>query len=204
MPQLRTNRDLYLAIDELSRQNKDRGRSLESYLLAMLKRSSAYSDSDALNLDEFYELITAGFLYEPAPFDEVWREQYGQLPHEDNGYPGWLATLIRQIVDLREMEECGTLKNDKRYFGVIAPRNSRWYNFDPAGYLECAMAGSFGGWQSGDNTGRQYVPGKVAVLTPDGSIPSVNPEEVPNQVFQMPVIEWEQFKDFLFCGQVYE
>lgn len=204
MKRLRTNRDLYLAIDDLSKQNEDHGRSLESFLLAMLNRSSLYSNRDSLNLDEFYELIAAGFLYEPAAFDEVWREQYAQLPHQDSGYAGWRATLIRQIVDLREMDECGTLKNEQRYFGVSAPRKSYWYNFDPAGYLECAMAGSFGGWQPGDNTGRQYVPGKVAVLTHDGSIQSVNPEDLPNPISQMQVIEWEQFKDFLFCGQAYE
>jgi hypothetical protein len=36
---------------------------------------------------------------------------------------------------------------------VTAPRtaegratDSRWYNFDPATYLECGLAGTFGGW----------------------------------------------------------
>jgi hypothetical protein len=38
----------------------------------------------------------------------------------------------------------GTLANDQRYFGVDSPRGSRWYNFDPLTFLECAVAGTFG------------------------------------------------------------
>jgi hypothetical protein len=91
-----------------------------------------------------------------------------------------------------------------RYFGVRAPRQSYWYNFDPRGYLECAMAGSFGGWEPDDDTGRQYVSGPVAVLAEDGSIQSASPEDLHDPVYQIHVVTWEQFKDFMICGQIYE
>ena len=76
-----------------------------------------------------------------------------------NGLGGFSGTT-----DLHEMDENDTLKNEQRYFGVNAPRKSYWYNFDPIGYLECATAGSFGGWEPGDETGRQFVPEPVALL----------------------------------------
>ncbi len=203
-PQLETNRDLYLAIDDLSKQHNNCDRSLQVYLLAILKRAGAFRDRESLTLAEFYKLIACGFTADPNPFDEAWRVQYDILPVDDKGYAGWHATVIRQIVDLREMDECGTLEDEMRYFGVSAPRKSYWFNFDILGYLECAMAGSFGGWEPGDDTGRQYVPGQVAVLADDGSIQVANPEDVPNPTFEVPAVTWEHFKDFVICGQLYE
>jgi hypothetical protein len=70
------------------------------------------------------------------------------------------------------MEAAGTADNEYRYFGVKAPRRSTWYNFDIGTYVECAMAGTYGGWQPDDSTGRTFVPGKVAVLEADGSLSS--------------------------------
>ena len=202
--QIRTNRELYLANDKLNLQHPDCGRSLEAYLLTVLNQSLTYADRESLTLAEFYELLASGFTDAPAPFDDAWRDQYDQLPTEDSGYAGWHATLICQLVDLREMDECGTLQNEMRCFGVSAPRKSYWYNFSPAGYLECAMAGSFGGWAPGDDTDRQYVPGQVVAFDGDGSIQSVDPEDVPNPIFEIPIVTWEAFRDFLDCGQGYE
>lgn len=204
IPQLQTNRDLYLAVNALSLRQKECDRTLETYLLAILNGSSVLKDHDALSLTEFYELIASGFTETPARFDEKWRDQYDRLPHDDDEYTGWRATIVRQIVDLREMDECGTLKNEMKHFGVYAPRNSYWYNFDPLGYLECAIAGSFGGWKPGDETGRDFVPGPVAELAEDGSIQSANPEDLPNPTYEMPQLTWEHFKDFVICGQIYE
>lgn len=200
-PQLKTNRDLYLAIDGLSKQHQECSRSLETYLLALIHRSTEFAEREAISLAEFYEMLSYGFTGSPAEFDNAWCDQYDQLPSEDDGYLGWHAIVVRQIVDLHEMDECGTLKSEMRYFGVSAPRNSYWYNFDPRGYLECAIAGSFGGWEPGDETGRGYVPGLVAVLADDGSIQSANPEDVPNPTFEMPFLTWEHFKDFIIVAR---
>ena len=91
-PPLQTNRDLYLAIDGLSKQHENCSRPLEVYLLAVLNRSIAFSERESLTLSEFFELIACGFTHDPAPFDDAWRDQYDSLNHEDDGYAGWHAT----------------------------------------------------------------------------------------------------------------
>jgi len=202
--QIRTNRGLYLAINALSDQNSEGERSLEVYLLSLLNYSEQFRDDESLTLEQVYALLEAGYTGTSTTFDEGWREQYASLAYKDDGYPGWHATLIQQIVDLREMDEKGILDNEMRYFGVSAPRGGSWYNFDPRGYLECAMAGSFGGWEDGDDTGRQYLPGQVAYLADDGSIQSATPQEFENPVFEMPTVSWSDLKDFIICGQLYE
>ena len=201
---LQTNRDLYLAIEQLQEQHAESARSLEQYLLTILRLTEPLAERHHLTLAEFYDILSGAFTQDPMPFDEAWRDTYDQLVDESEDYRGWKATVIRQIVDLREMDECGTLKDEMRYFGVSSPRKSSWYNFDPLGYLECAMAGSFGGWEPGDDTGRQYVPGPVAVLGEDGSIQTANPEDLPNPKRSMATITWEDFKDFVICGRIYE
>ena len=89
------------------------------------------------------------------------------------------------------MDEIGALASELRYFGVNSPRGGYWYNFDPCSFIECGMAGSFGGWQPGDNTGRDYVTGEVAEMSK-------------NPVFAMSSIPWDAFREFLWCGQHYE
>jgi hypothetical protein len=204
LAELTTNRDLYLAIDELSKTHSGCERPLEHYLLALLDSSQRFSECSDVTLADFYDLVSSSFTRDIPAFNPDWRDQYDTLPHDRNDYNGFRATLIRQIVDLREMDEDGTLKNEQRYFGVSAPRKSYWYNFDPIGYLECAMAGSFGGWEPGDETGRQFVPGPVAVLGNDGSIQTANPEDLHQPTVLLPSVTWEQFQDFIICGQIYE
>ena len=204
MTELTTNRDLYLAIEALSKTHSGCTRLLEHYLLALLDSSQRFSDRNNLSLAEFYDLVSSSFTRDAPAFSSDWRDQYDDLPHEKDDYTGFRGTLIRQLVDLREMDENGTLKNEQRYFGVSTPRKSYWYNFDPLGYLECAMAGSFGGWEPGDDTGRQFVPGPVTVVADDGSIQTANPEDLHQPTVQMPLVTWEQFKDFIICGQIYE
>ena len=201
---LHTNRDLYLAIGTLTHEHRSDGRSLEQYLLALLCAAEPFANAETLPLNDFYNLIAQAFEIEPYEFDEVWRHQYAELPYKSDDFSGWRATVIRQIVDLREMEESGILANEYRYFGVDAPRGLRWYNFDPVGYLECAMAGSFGGWEPGDTSGREFVPGTVAVLADDGSAQEANPEDTQRDHFEISDVSWEEFKDFIVCGQIYE
>ena len=102
------------------------------------------------------------------------------------------------------MDAAGTLRDDMRYFGVDAPRGARWYNFDPATYLESAMAGTFGGWEEGDPSGRVPVPGEVAVFGVDGSVTSPDPREEGSPIFEIDVVSWEAFEEFLEAGRAYE
>lgn len=102
------------------------------------------------------------------------------------------------------MAEAGTLAYEYRYFGIDAPGGSRWYNFDLLTYIECAMAGSLGGWEPGDPTGREFVPGDVAVVDSQGDLQVVNPQDIERPIIEMAHISWEEFKDFSECGQMYE
>ena len=204
MADLTTNRDLYLAIEALSKYHSGCARSLEHYLLSLLDSSLRFSERNDITLAEFYDLVSSSFTRDIPAFNPDWRDQYDKLSHDRNDYAGFRATLIRQIVDLREMDENGTLKNEQRYFGMSAPHKSYWYNFDPIGYLECAMAGSFGGWEPGDETGRQFVPEPVALLGNDGSIQTATPEDLFQPTVEMPSLTWEQLQDFIICGQIYE
>lgn len=199
-----TNRDLYLALEKLAKEQAASRRSLEEFLRAMLRSGEAHANCVSLSLRQFHDLLAGSFASPCVEFNENWRAEYDALAHESHGNPGWRATLIRQIVDLREMSENGTLDDKQRYFGVDSPRHTRWYNFDPVSFIECAMAGSLGGWEPGDDTGRSFVPGPVAVVLDDGSMGSARPESLPRPQFELPQISWELFQEFLWCGQNYE
>lgn len=198
-----TNRDLYLAIAELIERQKKTERSLEVYLCALYGLGVGYQDREGLSFAEFLGLLSQAFSAPPAEFDTSWKNQK-VYSRDKGGFEGWKVKLREQIVDLREMDEAGILQNQYRYFGVDAPRGSRWYNFDPWGYLECAITGTFGGWQPGDDTGREYVPGKVAAMNEQGVLESKDPREIEDPVLELNHITWETFAEFLLMGQMYE
>ncbi len=204
MADLQSNRDLYVEIEHLTEQYRPSSRTLEEYLRAMLQLSHQFTNHESLSLQDFYGLICESFTADPAEFNEDWRDQYDLLSNRSFNFWGWQATLIRQIVDLHEMKETGILDDEYRYFGVDSPRGSRWYNFDPAGYLECGMTGSLGGWEPDDQSDRQFVPGAVGVLAEDGSIQTVNPQDLPRPQFDLSTITWDEFRSFIDCGRDYE
>jgi hypothetical protein len=202
MGNIRTNRDLYLAIGQLIKQEDKSKRSLESYLLALLNLGKDLKQHDFLTPNEFAGLLEKAFYAEPLTFDELWRKL--EYRSDLESFTAWQHTLILQVVDLREMDEKGTLKDEMRYFGIDSPRGSRWYNFDPHSFLECGMAGSFGGWGEGDDTGRAYVSGSVAVINELGEMISADPREVDDPVTVLEEITWQDFTQFLYMGQSYE
>ena len=102
------------------------------------------------------------------------------------------------------MRKAGTLESEYRYFGLDAPSGRHWCNFDPCTFLECAVDGTFGGWQPGDTTGRDYVPGNVAVFDARGRITAVNPWDIDSPTYEITAVSWEKFADFLWAGQSYE
>jgi hypothetical protein len=182
--------DLSLAIEELSEKHKSTDKSLEHYLLAMLLNSKKFAAYESLSIKDFYDLLADSFTTDFTEFNEAWRDQYHESPDDLSDFTGWQSTLIRQIVDLHEMAEKGILKNELRYFGIESPRNSRWYNFDTLGYLDCAMAGAVDGWE---------LCGESDELDQE-----INLQHIQHPEVELPVVTWEQFKDFIGCGQVYE
>lgn len=204
MSAIHTNRDLYLAISGLIERHRSTPRALEAYLTALWSLGRESRSETTLSVGSFFEMLSSAFDVPTPAFDESWRSRYAPDNDDLSGFDGWEDAILRQIVDLREMDEVGTLANDMRYFGVDSPRGRRWYNFDPGGFLECATAGSFGGWQPGDDTGRDFVPGPVAVMNESGEIESRDPREIEDPVFPMPSMPWDAFRNFLWYGQHYE
>jgi hypothetical protein len=199
---IHTNRDLYLAIAGLIEEQETNLRSLEEYLRSLWSLASEFQTSSSLSPTEFYELLSRAFSAPALSFQDSWRQRHSK---EREGYIGWEARIRRQIVDLREMKEKGMLKRkDKNIFGVTAPSRQFWYNFDPAAFLECAMAGTYGGWHPDDATGRIYVPGKVVVMDEEGKLEDREPDTLPNPVYPITQISWDDFEHFLLMGQVYE
>jgi hypothetical protein len=187
-----TNRDLYLFVAAIETQ-----RSLEDYLRALWRLAEPHRALAALPPEMFTELLTDALEAEPRAYDAA-------LPTGNAGYASFEATIASQIVDLHEMAANGQLDNEYRYFGISAPRGGSWYNFDPRGYLECAVAGTFAGWEEGDDTGRGYVPGLVAATDADGNIAMVDPRSIEDPVGALSPITWDAFAEFLFTGQIYE
>ena len=197
MAEMTTTRDLYAVIANLVKQRSGCALTLQAYLENLRQRARQLRDREAIAVGEFAELLHAAFEgpdAADAPPDAA--------PSE--GFLAWQERIDEQIRDLEEMRHAGTLDDEHRYFGVDAPRGGRWYNFDPSTYLECATAGTFGGWQEGDDTGRAYVPGPVAVVDASGIVTSVDPRDLEEPVVELRPITWEMFVDFLECGQWYE
>jgi hypothetical protein len=53
-----------------------------------------------------------------------------------------------------------------------------------------ATVGAFGGWEPGDQTGRELVPGQVAVLGEDRMLTDMAAEDVERPVVQLSPFAW--------------
>jgi hypothetical protein len=191
---LETNRDLYLFVSQLGVTHE---RSLEDFLRALWTLVQRHRDRPSLTLSEFAALLEQSFSAPPG-------DPPPPVEGEPSGFARFEQVLIQQIIDLREMAQAGTLDDQMRYFGVNAPRGSRWYNFDPSTFLECAMAGTYGGWEEGDAGGRELVPGKVAVVDAHGKVHAVDPQDIVEPVRVIDGVDWDGFVSFLWAGQAYE
>jgi hypothetical protein len=194
--EISTNVDLYQRVMATLEARKGSTVSLESYLRRIWELITERKGSQPLGLAEFVQLLDDAF--EGRPGVEV-REFEAAV-----GADGWQGQLARQVVDLHQMAEAGTLADEMRFFGIDAPSGARWYNFDPQGYIECGLAGSVGGWTPAANGNRQLVPGPVAVMNADGSIGTAKPEELEEPIIPMQHIPWNDFEEFLWAGQNYE
>ncbi len=198
---MRTNRDLYLSIAELVQSSRDNPRSLETYLRCLSAQAAPFAAAPGMPLATFFSLLRASLAAETEP-KAAMPANVGEPNPGGTSYEDWQALIARQIADLSEMREAGTL--DQAFFGIAAPSGSIWYNTSVSGFLECAAAGTFGGWQPGDDTGRKLVPGDVAYLKEDGSIGSAPASAFEHPIRNIDVVTWEEAIDFLWCGQTYE
>lgn len=196
---LQTNRDLYCIVTDALKRRSRTARSLEAYL-SRLREMLASREGCPMTTEDFARALDSAFLG-PAPVADLaaLRELAG-----DERMPAWHRQLAQQIVDLREMAEAGILEDEYRYFGVNAPSGARWYNFDPHTFVECGLAGSFGGWAPCDDTGRAHAPGKVAVVGEHGELTTANPEDLEEPIVSVQTISWDALAEFLWAGQCYE
>lgn len=198
---MRTNRDLYLFVSKLAfiaEPGDDPARSLERFLRRLRDHAAAFRARPSLTPSEFAALLAAAMAGTPAPSPSA------SIDATDPDFARWDDFVRAQIDDLRALADNGRLADELRYFGIDAPRGARWYNFEPSSYLEAAMAGTFGGWEDGDDTGRAYVPGDVAVLDADGAVTSVDPRTLDEPPHALTAIAWDDAIAFAEAGQSYE
>ena len=201
---LKTNRDFYQHVFKLihSKRNDDTG--LEVFLRALLGASRGLSDRPALNLEEFLGLLNSSFEVDPVPFDEEWR-QLADIEKDGLGsYAAWERTLISQIVDLREMAEGGAIDDEMNWFGTSSPRGNEWCNFAPGGYLECAVRGSFGGWEPEDGIVEVIGQDHLPIQHEDGTIEFAKVKVELEPALEIEFVSWDDFCQFLLCGRAYE
>lgn len=181
--EIRTNRELYAHLTAIGPTSRD----LETFLRALL-RVGRESGPDEPSAHAVAMMFTAAVTAPPAEDEPTWSSQRPawQEPRPQ-GKARFEAILIDQIVDLQRMRANGQLADDHRYFGLDAPSGARWYNFDPASYLEGGASGTIGGWASDD---------EVVLVTPPADIPE---DDETRRSFG-----WEGLCDLLVCGQCYE
>lgn len=180
---IRTNRELYAQLTGLGIH-----RDLEVYLRAVLALARELGPREP-DPDQALALFAAAATAEPIAFDDAWlaRLPAWQIEPPPQGLARFEAILIQQIADLRRMRDGGQLADDNRYFGIDAPGGGRWYNFDPASYLECGASGTIGGWADDDD---------ITLVTP--------PETVDDDDTTRRSLGWDGLCDLLVCGQCYE
>ncbi|WP_018656142.1 hypothetical protein [Actinomadura flavalba] len=191
----RTNRDLYLHVLGVGRDVRSASWSLSAFLRALWKVSLPLRDQEALAPDDVAALFTAAAVVAPAPYDPAWSIKDlalpGDAPHD---HADWERVILSQLADLEDFVHHPPGPDAR--FGVDAPRPSgsgeratppRWYNFEPATYLECAVAGALGGWDAADGqrTPRPGAPQKSLVRL-------------------LPRLTWGDLSRVLVCGQLYE
>jgi hypothetical protein len=199
MDEITTNRDLYRFIAQAMKRRSEGTITLEAYLSNLQRLARVHSGAPRLSPSEVASLLDGAFESTGSTASRSALE-----PEPADGYVEWEARLDEQIRDLREMEAAGTLASEHRYFGVDAPSGARWYNFDPCTFIECAAAGTFGGWQEGDDTGRALVPGPVAVLDASGELTTVDPRDIEEPVVALHGFSWHELVGLLDAGQSYE
>ena len=199
-----TNREIYLAISAIAQRASESTRTLEEYLRALLVVAQCHEGRSYLDPSEFLDLLRESLIAHPLAYDPAWGERYDKRTEPKDSFVNWQATVMDQVVDLHEMADAGVFNNELRYFGIAAPRGARWYNFDVGTYLECAVAGAYGGWEPGDSSGREFVPGEVAILEADGTVSTKDPRELKRPIVTIERVTWLDFIHFIEWGEIYE
>ncbi|WP_129666031.1 hypothetical protein [Phytoactinopolyspora endophytica] len=191
-----SNRDIYGTIVRIGEETS---RPLLEYLQALWRLGRAERTRQALPSDLFVALLAQATSAPVPSFDDTWRTSDLSVDGATPGFDVWERVILSQIADLRDFAE-GPEQSFPE-LGVDAPRRQtdgaranarRWYNHSLPAYLECAMAGALGGWDAGDGI-RKALPGSAVQIYPE-----------PQSVVDLPSLSWQDFTEFLICGQEYE
>jgi hypothetical protein len=183
-----TNRDLYDGIRSLRARWAAEQPPLNDYLRSLWQIARAHADAPP-TAARLLDWCTAAFSTPPPDFDPAWLElKWASWDEDHASFADWERLICYQIADLQRMADDGTLSQPDRYFGVTSPSGARWYNFDPLGYLECGIRGTFGG----------YLASEVIVLIPSAS------GSDDSAVFELPPLTWADLCQLLEYGQEYE
>ncbi len=192
---IETNDDLYQAITALDRAHQtSEERDLETYLRSLLSVCLDYWTQHVLTPETFVKILDQAYTTLPVDYDPHWEETYSQDWPSLKGWDRFQALLRRQIVDLRQMYNNNLLPTGSA--GVEAPLGGRWSNLDTKSFLECACRGNFDGWSPDEAV--IFNPPETAVAQ------NITLDEIAEETAPLPPITWEQFADFLYCGQIYE
>jgi hypothetical protein len=169
-PVVVTNRDLYLRLVGLGRDLAGSGRALLDYLCALSAVSRVLAGEETLDGDLFVAMLGAAAQVPPARPDPAWRVRDLSVAGQYAGYVDFTKVIATQVSDLLAFAE--QPPGPCALFGVDAPARidggratvERWCNFEPAGYLECAAAGAFGGWDTADGHRLCETGGRDAVV----------------------------------------
>ncbi|WP_245623168.1 hypothetical protein [Spirillospora albida] len=198
MPSVRTNRDLYLHFLRLGREVRAASWSLSAFLRALWKAAAPLGDRADLRPDDVAALFAAAAGTAPPPYDPAWSGKDLSLSGAPEGFADWERVVLSQLADLEDF--LAHPPGPDARFGVDAPRPpgsgpratpARWYNFDPATYLECAAAGGLGGWDAADGA-------RVPLPAAPGSPPVRSP------VRELTTMTWGDLARLAVCGQMYE
>jgi hypothetical protein len=190
-PVLTTNRDLYLHLLRLGRRARGDSWSLSAFLRGLRHVGESVQDRGELTLDDVAAMFDAALTVAPPAYDPSWSSADLALP---GGTPvdhaDWDRVIRSQLADLEDLAARPTGGRGKvevsRSGGPRAtPR--RWCNTEVAAYLECAVAGSLGGWDAADGA-RVALPGGP----PASPVRAVTP------------LSWEGMARLAVCGQLYE
>lgn len=155
---IRTNRDFYIAIACLRTIHRGKRRDLETYLCALLGVARRYRNEAHISLGDFAEMLREALVVpavEAVALVAKTGDAIGSNGVAADPYIHWEQTILQQIAHLREMRKVGKLNAPHEI--KPSPRREIWRHTSVPEYLECAAAGTFGGWDIGDETDIQEV-----------------------------------------------
>ncbi len=195
MPSARTHRELYRAAIEIAARHGD-ARGLETWLRALLGLLPRVALREELETSDLLRMLDEAFTAPPVQFDPEWAKLPAVAQREAATAADVVRALQRQIWELHELARTGALRRGDRSAGVDAPGGGRWYNTDPAGYIEAGLQGAFGGYALEETSRLGPSDSRAQLLAGQSG-------EIVVRAIPMTHVTWDDLHSMLVCGQCY-